>query len=122
MAHDPRIYSLETDTGQALAKHVEVADTLSRRALGLMFRRGLLTDHGLVIKPCNSIHMFFMRFAIDVAFVDGDGVVLHACEEIKPWRISRIVRHSKAAIELEPGVLRRAGVAKGTRLSMVASD
>ncbi len=121
MPHDAVVYRLETAAGVAVADHIEVADSMGRRGLGLMFRRHLAPGHGIVIRPCSSIHMFFMRFAIDVAFVDGGGVVVHTCNAIKPWRMSKpYVAKSKAAIEVEAGALARAGVATGATLRLVA--
>jgi uncharacterized membrane protein (UPF0127 family) len=92
---------------------------MGARTLGLMFRAELPEGDGLMIRPCNSIHMFFMRFPLDVAFLDRDGVVLHTVHGIRPWRVSRLVRRAKAAIELPAGTLAAAGVEKGTVLRLV---
>ncbi len=119
MAHDATIYRLVSDSGSEIAPHIEVADTLGSRTMGLMFKKGLEPGHGIVLRPCSSIHMFFMRFAIDVVFVDKDGIVKHICHAIKPWRMSRIVFGAKAAIELEPGTMKRAGVEKGRKVELV---
>ena len=119
MARDRTLYRLETSDGALIADRVAVANTLGSRALGLMFRSQLDPGSGLVIKPCSSIHMFFMRFPIDVAFVDAEGLVVRAYHAIKPWRVSSVVRGAKAAIELEPGALAKAGVERGNRLRMV---
>jgi uncharacterized membrane protein (UPF0127 family) len=63
--------------------------------------------------------MFFMRFPLDVAFIDGDGTVVRAYHGIRPWRMSRIVRGAKAAIELPAGALAASGVAAGSVLRLV---
>ncbi|HKR99709.1 MAG TPA: DUF192 domain-containing protein [Candidatus Dormibacteraeota bacterium] len=102
-----------------MAAELEIADTVWRRFIGLMGRAELPQGHGLLIRPCSSIHMFFMRFAIDVAFIDDEGRVLRAYHGIKPWRLSRVVFGAKAALELPAGTLARAGVEKGSRLSVV---
>ena len=47
--------------------------------------------------------MFFMRFALDVVFIDGDGRVVRVLDSIRPWRASSLVRGAKAAIELPAG-------------------
>jgi uncharacterized membrane protein (UPF0127 family) len=109
-----QVYRLETEDGRVVADHVEVADTLWSRFMGLMFRRELLPGHGLLIRPCNSIHMFFMRFALDVVFIDGDGRVVRLLASIRPWRVSSLVRGAKAAIELPAGTAGRAALASGT--------
>ena len=110
---------LETDDGRVIAEHVEIAATAWRRFMGLMLRSELPAGHGLALAPCNSIHMFFMRIPLDVAFLDGDGRVLRAYHGIRPWRVSRIVRGAKAAVELPAGTLRAAAVEKGVVLRLV---
>ncbi len=114
-----QLYRLETANGTVLADHVAVADTVWLRFLGLMFRNELPASHGLAIRPCNSIHMFFMRFALDVVFVDADGKVLKVLDSIRPWRASTLVRGAKAAIELPAGTATRAALVPGMVLSMV---
>ena len=119
---DKTVYRLQTDGGKVVATNVVVAQNMWTRFLGLMGRSELPEGEGLCIKPCNQIHMFFMRIPLDVAFVDGAGVVLHVCHTIRPWRVSRMVGKSKAAIELPAGTLLRAGIEKGSTLTMVAAD
>jgi uncharacterized protein len=114
-----QMYRLETANGTVVADHVEVADTLWSRFMGLMFRRELRPGHGLAIRPCNSIHMFFMRFALDVVFVDADGRVVRVLDSIRPWRASSLVRGAKAAIELPAGTAARSVLVPGMVLRMV---
>jgi uncharacterized membrane protein (UPF0127 family) len=84
-----------------------------------MFRRELPAGHGLAITPCNSIHMFFMRFPLDVAFLDREGSVVRAYHGIRPWRATRIVRGARTAVELPAGTLAAAGVDRGSMLRLV---
>jgi uncharacterized protein len=115
----PEVRRVETGEGREVAARVEVAGSFLRRGLGLMFRRELPPGHGLMITPCNSIHMFFMRFPLDVAFVDRDGRVLRILHGIRPWRVSSIVRGARSALELPAGTLAAAGVEPGTVLRLV---
>jgi uncharacterized membrane protein (UPF0127 family) len=108
-----------TEAGTEVAAQLEVAESAWKRFLGLMGRRSLPPGQGLMIRPCNSIHMFFMRFPLDVAFLDGEGRVLRLYHGIRPWRVSRIVVGAKAAVELPAGALAAAGVERGTRLDVV---
>jgi uncharacterized membrane protein (UPF0127 family) len=114
-----QVYRVETESGSVVAEHVEVANTIWSRFIGLMFRRELPPGHGLVIRPCNSIHMFFMRFALDVVFIDGDGRVVRVLDSIRPWRASSLVRGAKAAIELPAGTAGRAALTPGMVVRMV---
>jgi hypothetical protein len=113
------IRRLETADGTVVAERCTVAASFLPRLRGLLGRRELPAGEGLCLQDSSSIHMFFMRFAIDVAFVDGDGRVLHACHTIRPWRISRIVFGSKAAIELPAGTLHSFGIGRGSVLKLV---
>ncbi|MBV8194334.1 MAG: DUF192 domain-containing protein [Candidatus Dormibacteraeota bacterium] len=96
-------YRLTTAGGAVVATDVAVAESMWSRFCGLMGRRELPDGHGLCIKPCSSIHMFFMRFPIDAVFVDGDGRVLKIYHSIKPWRATGFVRRAKACLELATG-------------------
>jgi hypothetical protein len=109
---------LETADGMVVAAHVELAASPWRRFMGLMFRSELPAGHGLALTPCSSIHMFFMRIPLDVAFLDRQGTVVRAYHGIRPWRVSRIVRGAHTAVELPAGTLREAGVEKGAVLRL----
>ncbi len=109
---------LETADGRVVAEHVEVASTIWSRFMGLMFRGELPEGHGLSLTPCSSIHMFFMRIPLDVAFLDREGRVLRVYHGIRPWRVSRVVRGARTAVELPAGTLRAAGVEAGAVLRL----
>jgi uncharacterized protein len=118
MSSTPRNFRLTTSGGTTVAGAVATANTPWRRFMGLMGRRELPDGSGLYLRPCSSIHMFFMRFPIDVAFVDKDFRVVRLYHGLRPWRVSRVVRRAKAAIELPSGALARAGVGVGDTLTM----
>lgn len=69
-----------------LGYDAEVARTFFARAKGLIGRRGLPPGRGLLILKCNSIHMFFMRFAIDAIFLDAHDNVVKRVRNVRPWR------------------------------------
>jgi uncharacterized membrane protein (UPF0127 family) len=96
-----------------VADKVELAGTWLSRAKGLLGRDGLGEGEGLHIEPCNSIHMFFMRFPIDVAFLDAGGRVVRAIHSIKPWRATKVYFEAHSALELPAGTLVRTGVHEG---------
>lgn len=99
-----------------LAGRVQVADSFGPRLLGLMFRRRLDAQEGLLLRPCNSVHTFFMRFPIDVVYLDRDGQVLRVTPAMAPWRVGPLVRGAKQVLELPAGGA--AGLAAGARLAM----
>jgi len=114
-------YRLVTETGDVVASRVVVAERFGDRLRGLLGRESLGDGEGLCIQRSTGIHMFFMRFAIDVAFVDAEGRVLHLCHSIKPWRMSRLVLRSRAALELPAGTLQRHGVTAASVLRLEAN-
>jgi uncharacterized protein len=110
---------LVTGDGRTVADRVEVARSTWTRFKGLMLRRD--QPPALWIEPCNSIHMFLVRFPLDVAFLDRDGAVLRLYEGIRPWRVTRIVRRARTAVELPAGTLARVGVVAGDVLHLEPS-
>jgi hypothetical protein len=118
MSTTPQHFRLTTSAGATVAGAVVMADNPWQRFKGLMGKRELAADSGLCLRPCSSIHMFFMRFPLDVVFIDGDGHVVRMYHGLRPWRMSRVVRKAKAAIELPSGALLRAGVGVGDLLTM----
>jgi len=88
-----------------LAKEAIVADTALRRIKGLLGRKDFQPGEALIIKPCNSIHTFFMRFSIDVLFVDKNNRVIKALPSIKPFCFTSIYFKAHLAIELPAGTL-----------------
>ena len=112
-------YRLDLADGTTVADSVELATGPWSRFCGLMFRRDLPDGHALVLRPCSSVHMFFMRFALDVVFVDGDGVVLRVLHDLRPWRASSFVRGARSAIELRASTARHFGIERGSVLRLV---
>jgi uncharacterized protein len=103
------------DTTLAIAK---VADRPLARMIGLLGRSRLEPGDGLVIAPCHTIHTWFMRFPIDVLFVDEHNVVVGAIESLAPFRFASGRPRARTTIELPSGTLRRIAVVPGTRLRM----
>lgn len=94
------------ENGEVLAAQVEPARSFFKRLKGLMFRDALEPGTALLLAPCPQIHTCFMRFNIDVLFLAEDGTVLFVMENLKPWRVSPIVRHAVQTLELPGGALK----------------
>jgi uncharacterized protein len=115
-----RLVKIVNRTREAvIAERAEMAENIWTRFKGLMGRRGLDKGTGLVIFPNNGVHMFFMRFAIDVLHVAADGTILKICHSLKPWRVGPIVRKCKYTVELPAGVARLTGTAEGDRIELI---
>ena len=108
---------LVRDGGEVVCERCVVADSAWLRAKGLLGRKDLPPVEGLLIRPCSSIHMFFMRFPIDAVFVDQDMRVVSIVSDLKPWRIAWS-RGSKAVIELAAGEAARRGLRAGDSLAL----
>lgn len=96
-----------------LASDGHVTKSFFERLLGLVGRKKISEGFGLVIKPCNSIHMFFMRFPIDVVFLDQENRVVYLISHLKPWRISKVVWCSQSVIELPIKAIEKTSTAIG---------
>src|SRR5678815_5448867 len=97
-----RLWSLVVaETGAPLVGRVTAAVDSETRRRGLLGRTGL-DDEALVIAPCNAVHTFFMKFSIDVLFVDKQGRVIRVVHDVRPWRITGALR-GFATIEVAAG-------------------
>ena len=106
--------------GKILADRAERAERFGERFMGLMGRRELPVGEGLWIVPCNSIHTFFMRIPIDVAFLDEAAVVVKAMAAIPPWRATAVYWRARSVLELPAGTLAASGTVEGDRLTFEA--
>jgi uncharacterized membrane protein (UPF0127 family) len=107
---------LHRTNGAVLAERVERAVTVLQRMRGLLGRDTLPEGEALVIDPCTSIHTFFMRFAIDAAFLSRDGRVVRAISAMKPWRATRLYPSAAMVVELPAGTLARTATSEGDEL------
>jgi uncharacterized membrane protein (UPF0127 family) len=82
---------------------------------GLLGRRDLPSGEGILLKPASSVHMAFMRFAIDAVFLDRDLRVVKIAADLQPWRVAGS-RGAKAVLEIPAGEASRRGLTVGDRL------
>jgi uncharacterized membrane protein (UPF0127 family) len=111
----------DAETSRIVVARLEQADTAWKRAVGLLDHAKLEADEGLWLSPCNGIHTFFMRFALDVVFLDRDGVVLRLAQNVRPWRFCGPVRGARTVIELPVGGIARCQFQVGQRLRVETS-
>lgn len=112
----PRIVN-ETK-GTVVAEDVRVADGVWSRFWGLMGRRSLPEGGGLLLRPSSSIHTAFMRFPIDVVFLDRELRVVKVAPEMKPFRAAAAFRGAHSALELNAGTAAKAQVEAGDQLAL----
>lgn len=95
-----------------LAAGISVADTPLARMKGLLGRRTLEPGEGLLLRPAGSVHTAFMRFPIDVVFLDGDCRILRVEANVPPWRLVA-QRGAKAVLELPAHAAECSGLRPG---------
>ncbi len=94
-----------TKDGRVVVSRVVYAETPTARLRGLLGRGALAEDTGLLIRPCRSIHMWFMRFPIDAAFLDRDMRVLKIARNLRPWQLAFAPRQTHCVLETAKGIL-----------------
>lgn len=94
-----------TKNSIVLGSDIYLAENLLTRLKGLIGKQHLSPGQGLLIRPCKGIHTFFMRFPIDVVFLDKKNIVIACIRKLPPNRISAIYRKAHSVLELPPGTL-----------------
>ncbi|MBD3264370.1 MAG: DUF192 domain-containing protein [Candidatus Omnitrophica bacterium] len=112
-------YEIVNKDGKAyVAKNAYLAGGVYSRFLGLMFKKQMEKDSALVFYKAPSIHTFFMRFPIDIIFLDRQLRVIKITPYLKPWRIVNCFG-SFATVELPGGRVREIGLKEGDLLEFV---
>jgi uncharacterized protein len=106
------LVALERDDGSLVCERCLLAETPLTRARGLLGRAGLERGEGILLRPASSIHMWFMRFAIDAVFLDGEDRVLRIASDLRPWRLAGC-KGAKAVLELPAGECETVGLSPG---------
>jgi len=112
------VRAISRDRDAVVAERCGVADTSRSRTVGLLGRSGIDSAEGLWIVPCASIHTWFMRFAIDVLFLNQGNEVVSVAEEVVPFRL-RFGRGAHSVLELAAGRASSVGVRVGETLEFV---
>jgi uncharacterized protein len=102
-------------TGAPIATTVERAVTRASRRRGLLGRDGLAASHALMLEPCAAVHTAFMRFPIDVVFVDRQGYAVKIVRNLPAWRIA-VAPRAHAVVEMAAGSLAGVDLSVGDRL------
>ena len=98
-------YVLKTESGKVVAENMRIATTMLERMKGLMFSEELPDCDAFLIKPCNSVHTFFMLYPLDVLFLDGEFRVIKSIRNLKPWRMTWMYLNASQVLEMKAGTL-----------------
>jgi uncharacterized protein len=107
--------TLLKNEGSVACERCVVANTWQARTRGLLGRSSLASTEGILLRPASSVHTWFMRFPIDVVFLDRNLAVLRVVPRLRPWRAVWRWR-SAAVLELAAGESARRGIRVGDRL------
>jgi uncharacterized membrane protein (UPF0127 family) len=110
-----------TAGGAVVCERCEIPESSFGRARGLLGRDGLEAGEGMLIDRAGSVHMFFMRFPIDVVFLDRDRKVVGVRHGLRPWQVAA-ARRAVAALELPAGAAAGAGIEEGDVLALENLD
>jgi len=110
-----------TADGAVVCERCEIPETAFGRARGLLARDRLERGEGMLIDRAGSVHMFFMRFPIDVVFLDRERRVVGVRPGLRPWRVAA-ARHAVATLELPAGAAAGAGIEEGDVLVLEKLD
>jgi uncharacterized membrane protein (UPF0127 family) len=112
-----RFVRILTGDGVEICTRCELADTALSRMRGLLGRRGLDGGGGMLINPCPSVMTFFMRFTIDVVFLDRENTIVGIAHTLRPWRVAG-ARRAHASLELPAGTAATLRLQEGDLLSI----
>ena len=102
---------------RVLGGSIRMADTLLARLRGFLFRRKPHHGEGLLLAPCKGVHMYGMRFPLDVLFIDDSGHVIAAHPELAPGQRTPMYATARYALELPTGSITSTHTSVGDRLS-----
>ena len=111
-----------TERHSVLGNAIEVAGTASSRAKGLLGRESLAAGEGLLFKHCGSLHTFFMRFPIDIVYMNRNGRVLKSAQAVPPFRLVAAPWHAFYALELPVGSIGASNTRPGDHLRFVEEE
>ena len=115
--NDTREWTVRNATrGTVLVERALIADSMLTRMRGLLGTAALPADEALLLRPARQVHSFFMRYALDLAFLDRDGQVLLTIANFARNRLSPLVRAAAAILEMPAGTLAAHPTALGDRL------
>jgi len=109
--------ALVDENGRVVCQRLAVAGNALARMKGLLGRRSMDEDEGVLLRPAGSVHTAFMRFPIDVVFLDRTMRVVRIAPNLRPWRMAG-QRGARLVLELDAGAAERNGISPGLRLRL----
>ena len=107
---------IQDETRSVLLADVMLAESVASRMRGLLGSSSLSAGTGLLIRPCRSIHMWFMKFSIDAAFLDENLIVLKISRHLNPWQLAFAPPKTHSVLEGPAGAFSK--LRPGIKLSL----
>ncbi len=116
-----KVFRLENQTleKELLFDSVKTADNFFIKAFGLIFRKEPKPGEGLLFYKCDSVQTFWMRFAVDVIFLDKNNKILALFTGLGPFRITPFIKGADKVLELRKGSIKNSGLEIDDRLLLV---
>lgn len=109
---------LDEDTDGVIVENLKPAYSFGKRLKGLMFDKRLKSQSGVHIKPCPSIHTFFMKFPIDIIYIDKEMRIVGLEQSLDPGKFGKRFKNVHSVIELETGRILELGITVGQTLKI----
>ncbi len=109
---------IKRDDGTIVVQQLKIADNFFSRFMGLMGTKELREGEGLLIMPCNGIHMFWMRYSIDAVFLNQNYEIVHLERGIRPWKVSPIIKNARMVLEVPENTIDIKGLSLGDKLNI----
>jgi len=114
-----KIKLIQTETNKIVAENLKVATGLFSRAIGLLGRKSISDDFGMMFPKCRSIHTHFMLFSIDIVFTNKQNCITELYPNLKPWKILIATKKESCnIIELPTGKIERLNLTIGSQLEL----
>jgi len=108
-----KIYQFQENKEMPLFENIEVAGSFFSKLTGLIFKKNLKRGSGFLIENCNTIHTLWMRFSIDVLYLDKDGSILHILHSVKPFRFTSSIKGAVKVLEIKSKAAAKLGLQAG---------
>lgn len=108
---------INSTKGTIIAEQHKVSKSLISKITGLIKYR-LMEEEGLLMPSVFQIHTFFMKYAIDVIFLDRNFTVAALYQNLQPWKLSNLHLKSKYVLELNVGAIQKSLTSIGDKIAI----
>lgn len=113
-----KLLKIKKKDGEVICDRCVLAESFFERAKGLMFSHNIPEKgDGMLIKPCNSIHTFFMNYGLHIVFLNSENKVVKVIKNLSPWRMTRIYFSSAQVLEIKDD--RQINITEGETLEVL---